>query len=146
MSAGQLPVDNIPEWKPLPIWFPVNSFLQPLPITFVNILLGSWTFPLPTPHNNLDLVLDSMEGMLLLVYHQDLLQFNPPSLSAITVLLPKSWDMTHTSIRPHCLTSTFIEPDFFLGKYSIVKKWRFSPEHGLRNSQESDSSDHQTDS
>lgn len=99
------------------MWFPAKMFLQPIPITTL------CQYPLgilgPSIHcqNHISTwiwCLDIMEGMLLLVYHPDLLQFNPPSPSATIVLLRKSWDMTHTSIGPHCYSVLLLYQIYFL--------------------------------
>ena len=113
MSACQLPVHNPPEWKPLPVQFPANIVLRPISIyVFYQYPIG-----ILGVQNHLWIwiwCLASTEGMLVFVYHPDLLQFSPPSLPATIFLFHKPWNMAQSSIRSHCLSNTVIVPALFL--------------------------------
>ena len=132
-SACQLPVDNSPEWKPLSIWFPGNTFLQSIPITVLceysseilepsiaKTTLSAWIW-----------YLDSMKGQ----YYSGLLQFNTPSQPPLCCSIsPGIW---HILLQPPLLIQYFIIPNFFL-KIFNGKEVQFFYWVWFRNSQESD--------
>lgn len=139
MSACQSPVDGLPEWKPLPLWFPVNTFLQPLPITVLHwypfgildpsiakttcqLGFGAWTTQKKC----------YFWFMTQICSNSALPFFQPPLCCSISpgigYMLPS--DST--------VSLALLWYQIFFEWYSLVRKWSVFTGYRLRNSQKSD--------
>lgn len=116
--------------------FSSNPFLL---LPFVNILLESWTLPLPKPHMNLDLVPEQHRRNVSI----GLAHRSAPILQVSSLFLSHHYALPQALWYDTCLHQTPGRIQYFYCTSSFAKifngkKWNFSPGYALRNSQESD--------